>query len=166
MTCCVLLYAGLRLLYGSVARGTGLPPLILSGLWVSGAAAFASRPLELAGWTWQASWVPLVLFYALSGVVIKTEWKHRRRFACAIAYGTLWPWLDLIALPDWLASANGAIGTAMLVACSVDSISRYKPLEGRKEDATDKRSDDEIRGSNREGGWETSHGLRGDRLAV
>lgn len=124
----LLLGAGIWIVFSAVVERApwGLA-WIVGGLWIAGAGWFADRPLQLVEWDWSTPWAPLALFYALGAVVAAKEWKYRRGWCLRLIFATTWPWLDLI-LSEPLILAVGAVGTAALVSCVVESVPRYQPL--------------------------------------
>lgn len=158
-TSAILLFAGIRLLYLAVIDRGGRLPFIMAGLWISGSSVFADVVLRLVEWRWPATWAPLVVFYVLAAVVIRSEWRHRPGYAMRLTFAVLWPWLGWPGLPVWFGLVNGTLGTAALIACSIDSTWRYRPpplgshIIRRPHGITDDRSNCAIRWGYREIRW-------------
>ena len=126
-TIIVMLPCGLLMLYRSVVAADGILLYIIGGLWISGASVFSRTPLSRAGWDWPETWPALLAFYVATGFVIRSEWKHRPAFAVALTFAVLWPCLGWPFFSLWFLWLNGALGTAALITCSIDSVGRYQP---------------------------------------
>lgn len=124
VSCAVLACCGAVLVFRAIAERLGALPAVCGAMWLSGAAMFADRPLELVAWPWPSSSLAMVAAVAAYSWILKHEAKHHPKFAAFAAFGILWPLSDFVA--DGAAVAVlGAAGTATMILVALASVPRY-----------------------------------------